>query len=266
MTTPEAPATGTPESETAITGERVHVARLQPYLDERPRSVVRAGAYLLLDGQWRFEQDDEDCGLIGALVHGSRLRPHRPLAGLCQAGRRGRGAGNRAGSGEAADSVIVWFERDFTVPEEWHEGGHPVLLTFGACGYETRVWLNGTLLDTIEGEDVHVGEYTSFSYELPEELLEPVNRLTVRVTDSLDPDRPRGKQESHVYKRGGIWYQAISGPVRSVWIEPVEREPAPLQAERRQSRGRTAGRVRRDDPRPRRGYVPAAPRGRRARR
>jgi hypothetical protein len=45
----------------------------------------------------------------------------------------------------------------------------------------------------------------------------------VRVADSLDPDTPRGKQESHVYKRGGIWYQTISGPVRSVWIEPVER-------------------------------------------
>ena len=96
-------------------------------------------------------------------------------------------------------------------------------LTFGACGYETRVWLNATLLQTIEGEDVHLGEYTSFSYELPDELLEPVNRLTVRVTNSLDPDRPRGKQESHVFKRGGIWYQAISGPVRSVWLEPVER-------------------------------------------
>ncbi len=70
---------------------------------------------------------------------------------------------------------------------------------------------------------MHLGEYTSFSYELPEELLQPVNTLTVRVTDSLDPDRPRGKQESHVFKRGGIWYQAISGPVRSVWLEPVER-------------------------------------------
>src|SRR5215203_524471 len=57
------PVTGTRETETAITGERVHVARLQPYLDERPRSVVRAGAYELLDGQWRFEQDDEDRGL-----------------------------------------------------------------------------------------------------------------------------------------------------------------------------------------------------------
>ena len=222
MTTPEAPATGSPESETAITGERVHVARLQPYLDERPRSVVRAGAYLLLDGQWRFERDDADCGLSEHWYTGHDYARTAHWPGSVKPAVEGGAPATDAGSGEAADSVIVWFERDFTVPEEWHEGGHPVLLTFGACGYETRVWLNGTLLDTIEGEDVHVGEYTSFSYELPDELLEPVNRLTVRVTDSLDPDRPRGKQESHVYKRGGIWYQAISGPVRSVWIEPVE--------------------------------------------
>jgi hypothetical protein len=222
VTTPEAPATGAPESETAITGERVHVARLQPYLDERPRSVVRAGAYLLLDGQWRFERDDADCGLSERWYTGHDYARTAHWPGSVKPAVEGGAPATDAGSGEAADSVIVWFERDFAVPEEWHAGGHPVLLTFGACGYETRVWLNGTLLDTIEGEDVHVGEYTSFSYELPEELLEPVNRLTVRVTDSLDPDRPRGKQESHVYKRGGIWYQAISGPVRSVWIEPVE--------------------------------------------
>jgi hypothetical protein len=98
-----------------------------------------------------------------------------------------------------------------------------VQVTFGACGYETRAWLNGVPLLTVEGEEVHVGEYTSFSFELPPAHLAPVNRLTVRVADSLDPDLPRGKQESHVYKRGGIWYQTISGPVRSVWIEPVER-------------------------------------------
>jgi hypothetical protein len=45
----------------------------------------------------------------------------------------------------------------------------------------------------------------------------------VRVSDSLDAEIPRGKQESRVFKRGGIWYQTISGPVRSVWLEPVER-------------------------------------------
>ena len=50
-----------------------------------------------------------------------------------------------------------------------------------------------------------------------------MNRLTVRIADSMDAEILRGKQQSHVYKRGGIWYQTCSGAVRSVWIEPVER-------------------------------------------
>ncbi|HLL48619.1 MAG TPA: hypothetical protein VK399_18105, partial [Longimicrobiaceae bacterium] len=121
-------------------------------------------------------------------------------------------------------ALIAWYERDFEVPAPWVAARDSVVqVTFGACGYETRVWLNGTALRTVEGEDAHRGEWTSFSFELPPEHLRPVNRLTVRVADSLDPDTPRGKQESHVYKRGGIWYQTISGPVRSIWIEPVER-------------------------------------------
>ncbi|HEX8118821.1 MAG TPA: glycoside hydrolase family 2 TIM barrel-domain containing protein, partial [Pyrinomonadaceae bacterium] len=86
-----------------------------------------------------------------------------------------------------------------------------------------RVWLNGVPLRTVEGEEVHVGEYTSFSYELPPEHLAATNRLTVRVADSLDAEIPRGKQESRVYKRGGIWYQTFTGAVRSVWLEAVER-------------------------------------------
>jgi hypothetical protein len=119
--------------------------------------------------------------------------------------------------------VVAWYEREFEVPPEWLTPDSEIQVTFGACGYETRVWLNGQALQTVEGESIHQGEYTSFSYELPREHLRPVNRLTVRIADTLDPDQPRGKQESRVYKRGGIWYQAISGPVRSIWIEPIER-------------------------------------------
>src|SRR3954471_19187841 len=110
------------------------------------------------------------------------------------------------------DEVIAWYEREFEVPPEWDTSATNVQVTFGACGYETCVWLNGHPLPTIEGETTHSGEYTSFSFELPREYLQAVNRLTVRVTDTFDPDIPRGKQESHVYKRGGIWYHTISGP------------------------------------------------------
>jgi len=79
------------------------------------------------------------------------------------------------------------------------------------------------LLSTIEGEEVHFGEYTSFSYELDEKFLRAINRVTVRIADTMDADLPRGKQESLVYKRGGIWYQTYSGGVRSVWLESIER-------------------------------------------
>jgi len=124
------------------------------------------------------------------------------------------------------DKVVAWYEREFPLPDLSNGNGYPnflLQLTFGACGYETMVWVNGILLRTIEGEEVHVGEYTSFSYELNPETLRPINRLTVRIADTMDADIPRGKQESHVYKRGGIWYQTYTGAVRSVWLEAVER-------------------------------------------
>src|SRR5207237_2082176 len=78
-------------------------------------------------------------------------------------------------------------------------------------------------IKTIEGEERHVGEYTSFSYELNQEILRPLNRITVRIADTMDANIPRGKQESFVYKRGGIWYQTYTGAVRSIWLEQVER-------------------------------------------
>ena len=196
------------------------VAQAKPPHDHGPlpRSVVRRGEFALLDGTWRFALDLEDRGLaerwyLGHAYAGSARWP-ASIESQIEAGQAAAGAGD----------VVAWYEREFEVPAEWLAAPEAVVqITFGACGYETRVWLNGAPLRTVEGEEVHLGEYTSFSFELPPEHLAPVNRLTVRVADSLDPDRPRGKQESVVYKRGGIWYQAVSGPVRSVWIEPVER-------------------------------------------
>ncbi|WP_426492164.1 glycoside hydrolase family 2 protein [Hymenobacter sp. 102] len=185
-----------------------------------PRAVLRANNYLLLDGEWKFALDTHDVGLQDSwhLSHtydstaswpGS-VEEHLRLA--------------RPDSPGWHDKVVVWYERLFELPERDADDAHSLFqLTFGACGYETQVWLNGFQLSTIEGEAIHYGEYTSFSFELREEHLRPVNRLTVRIVDTMDAETPRGKQESHVYKRGGIWYQTYTGAVRSVWLEMVER-------------------------------------------
>lgn len=189
-----------------------------------PRSILRREAFVLLDGEWRFALDSENRGLkeywfarhnytVTAAFPGS-IESHFAAV---------KDAKDELSLFTDSDDVIAWYERDFSVPEEWNKTDKITQLTFGACGYETRVWLNGIALKTIEGEEVHIGEYNSFSYELPPALLQPVNRLTVRVVDTINADIPRGKQASRVYKQGGIWYQTISGAVRSVWIEPVGR-------------------------------------------
>jgi hypothetical protein len=192
------------------------------HLNPLPRSVARRNATIVLDGTWRFDLDPTDQGLAGQWYLAHAFGDTAQWPGAIEAHLATAKYQQRASA--ESDQVIAWYERDFSLPDEWrYPGDQIVQLTFGACGYETRVWLNGQLLRTIEGELSHRGEYTSFSYELPPELLSAVNRLTVRVADSLDAEIPRGKQESRVYKRGGIWYQTISGGVRSVWLEVVER-------------------------------------------
>jgi beta-galactosidase/beta-glucuronidase len=186
-----------------------------------PRAVLRQGTHVLLDGTWRFALDPDDEGLTQEWQEGhdyhytaqwpGSIEEHIVMAHVTE-------------TTGWQDKVVAWYERTFNRPDVAGEPGRSLIqLTFGACGYETRVWLNGELLETIEGESIHYGEYTSFTYELPEENLRQVNRLTVRIADTMDAETTRGKQESHVYKRGGIWYQTHTGAVRSVWLESVER-------------------------------------------
>jgi hypothetical protein len=194
------------------------------FINPLPRAVVRPDTPVLLDGEWNFSLDPDDLGLQEGWYRGHDYQHKANWPGSIE----DHIAAAKGLQSEKSwnDKVVAWYERDFPLPERVNGAGaeHSLLqLTFGACGYETQVWLNGLPLKTIEGELVHVGEYTSFSYELPEETLCPVNRLTVRIADTMDADIPRGKQESHVYKRGGIWYQTYTGAVRSIWLEPVSR-------------------------------------------
>jgi beta-galactosidase/beta-glucuronidase len=188
-----------------------------------PRAVTRHNFYELLDGEWKFELDPENLGMRESWYLGHRYQHTAMWPGSIESHMSA--ARQQSDTAESwRDSVIAWYEREFTTPELPDDSDRSMFqITFGACGYETRVWLNGHPLRTIDGAEAHYGEYTSFSFELPPELLREKNRLTVRIEDSFDADIPRGKQESHIYKRGGIWYQTYTGAVRSLWLEVVER-------------------------------------------
>jgi len=193
-------------------------------LNPIPRAVIRPNSFILLDGQWKFSIDVDDIGLNETWFLNHNFENTAIWPGTIEehiARARGLVSGK-----SWEDKIVVWYEREFPLPETDPDESavkDMLQLTFGACGYQTRVWLNGNLLQTIEGEDLHVGGYTSFSYELDESILQQDNKITVRIEDTMDADTPRGKQESYVYKRGGIWYQTYTGAVRSVYLEKVER-------------------------------------------
>lgn len=203
--------------------DKEDVRAVAEHLNPLPRSITRPSEYELLNGEWRFDLDLEDRGLAEKWYLGHDYRRTASWPGSIEA-HMAEAKDAQQHTPAWQDTVVAWYEREFTVPETWCQEPHcQVQVTFGACGYDTRVWLNGHPLKTIEGEEAHLGEYTSFSYELPPEHLLPSNRLTVRIADSMDAEIPRGKQQSTVYKRGGIWYQTYTGAVRSVWLEPVNR-------------------------------------------
>ncbi len=210
-------------SDFGLTNNMPETSIVQEDLNPLPRSVQRNTPYELLDGEWRFTLDLEERGLRKMWYLGHEYAQTAPFPCAIES-HLGTAQNVQQHTPAWQDEVIAWYEREFTIPDTWETSSNNLIqVTFGACGYETRMWLNGHPLKTIEGEDVHFGEYNSFSYELPPEYMQPVNRLTIRIADSLDAEIPRGKQQSHVYKQGGIWYQTISGAVRSVWLEPVER-------------------------------------------
>jgi beta-galactosidase/beta-glucuronidase len=205
----------------SLTKAREEKLAVDEYVNPLPRAVIRPNTFILLDGTWKFAFDHENIGLVENWNVKHQYTDVAEWPGSVEA-HLSKINGNLE---TWKDEVVVWYERDFPLPVQGDDFYMPcsqLQLTFGACGYETRVWLNGTLLKTIEGEEIHFGEYTSFSYLLGIDLLKEINTITVRVASSMDADTTRGKQESVVYKRGGIWYHTFTGGVRSVWLETVE--------------------------------------------
>src|ERR1700744_4986781 len=157
----------------------------EDFLNPLPRAVLRKNKPILLDGEWRFALDPQDAGLHEKwyLVHDYQNTAQWPGSIEEHIAQVKGIKDENAWHGQ----VVAWYEREFPLPQMSSNGTPGMLqLTFGACGYETRVWLNGILLKTIEGEEIHFGEYTSFSYELPDENLKPVNKITVRIADTMD--------------------------------------------------------------------------------
>jgi beta-galactosidase/beta-glucuronidase len=172
---------------------------------EYPRPQFERVEWMNLNGEWRFEFDDSDTGLKEEWYeeHNFSRRIIVPFAYQARL----------SGIGEIDFHDVVWYEREFTLPESWT--GKRVLLHFGAVDYRAWVWVNGRFISQ------HEGGHVPFQVDISHALQSDSNRITVRVEDiSTDLEQPRGKQYWERESKS-IFYTRTTGIWQSVWLEPV---------------------------------------------
>ena len=105
-----------------FTRDEAYSEQIERYLNPLPRSVVRPGEVQLLDGEWRFELDPEDRGLREEWFKGHSYKrtamwPSSIEEHMAKAAEQARITGPLAQY--TPESVVGWYERDFTRPEHW---------------------------------------------------------------------------------------------------------------------------------------------------
>jgi beta-galactosidase/beta-glucuronidase len=170
---------------------------------EYPRPQFARNQWRNLNGLWELGFDDQNNGEKADWTTGHSF-PERILVPFTfESSLSGLGLGT-----EVHDRL--WYRRHFTVPPKWRAGR--LLLNFGACDWQTTVWVNGKRV----GE--HRGGYTPFTFEITRALV-PGERqeLVVSVYDPQTGPQPKGKQLGS----RGIWYTRTTGIWQTVWLEPV---------------------------------------------
>ncbi len=106
----------------------------------------------------------------------------------------------------------LWYSTSFEIPRAWK--GKRVLLHFDGVDWKAEASINGIPLET------HTGAYTAFEYDITPYLENGGQKLVLKVSDATDITefQPHGKQVLHP---SGIWYTAVTGIWKSVWLEPV---------------------------------------------
>jgi len=195
-----------PEAEWKPAGNRIMTrwaAEIRPdrVLPEYPRPQMLREDWLNLNGPWDYALVAKDSGRPSAW-DGKILVPFAVESVLSGVGRA-VGAANE-----------LWYRREVSIPRPWRGGR--ILLHFGAVDWESAVWVNGREVGS------HRGGYDPWSCDITD-ALEPSRKqeIVLRVfdpTDEANSPVARGKQ---VTSPRGIWYTAVTGIWRTVWLEPV---------------------------------------------
>ncbi|HQC69239.1 MAG TPA: beta-galactosidase, partial [Clostridia bacterium] len=172
---------------------------------EHPRPQMYRKSWINLNGKWQFEIDHGRSGKERELYKDAKLSssiivPFCPESAL-------------SGVNNKDFMECVWYKRTVRINKSWLENGRRTLLHIDACDYLTEVWINAQSVGT------HMGGYSSFSFDITEQLKEGENTITISATDLLRTmEQPAGKQSVGYFSRG-CHYTRTTGIWQTVWLE-----------------------------------------------
>ena len=176
---------------------------MKPTRNDYPRPQFRRDDWIMLNGEWEFEFDDNADGVTRDLPSGKvklGKKINVPFAYQYEA----------SGIGVYEKHETVWYRRTVNI-DKAHQGKR-ALLCFNGSDYITDVWVNGKHAVS------HVGGCAPFKADVTQYLTGGENVIVVRCVDYDDPTQPRGKQ-SWTGHRFGCWYVPTTGIWQSVWVE-----------------------------------------------
>jgi beta-galactosidase/beta-glucuronidase len=191
------------------------LAKAQAIMEQWPQGIPRSeyprpqfvrSQWLCLNGLWEFNRDLYDQGLAANWQESESFPDFLvvPFAPQTELSSRN----------EQTIGPVVWYARNFEVPEEWTQAHTNLLLHFGAVDYLSTVWING------EEVGHNQGGHVPFCFDIAPYLHEGTNRICVRAEDQPSAYQPRGKQAVSGVAQG-VDYYCTTGIWQSVWLEPV---------------------------------------------
>ncbi|MBQ8380805.1 MAG: beta-galactosidase [Clostridia bacterium] len=174
---------------------------------EYPRPNLVRDNWLCLNGEWDFIIDNTLSGQY--LDYKGKFEfDKKIIVPFCPESKL-------SGIGNVDFMNCVWYKRSVTLPESF--AGKEVILHFGACDWETNVFVNGKKVAT------HRGGYTPFSANITSALKDGENLIAVEARDDVRSGKQFvGKQSWKKFESAGCYYTRTTGIWQTVWMEAVD--------------------------------------------
>jgi len=178
-------------------------------LPEYPRPQFKREKWLCLNGKWKYfiSKKNEHVEKFSNIKFNGEIIVPFPIESYLSRVQQ-----------SLKPNQKLWYYRKFKVPDNWNfdKENNRIFLNIGAADWKAMVWINNKFI----GE--HLGGYSSFSFDITDALkLEEENEILISCWDpSNKGNQERGKQSLNPW---GIFYTAVSGIWRTVWIEPISK-------------------------------------------